>query len=113
MDVAVLYATLPVLGLYAGRLASYTSAVAATWWLNRHTTFSDMGSGKSKIREFGIYYLLMSFGGAVNYGCYSLMVSKLFTPGVEPFLGVAIGSLAGLVFNLVSSRYLLFRFKSD
>ncbi|MFV0477881.1 MAG: GtrA family protein [Parahaliea sp.] len=114
VDVTLLYASKALLGLYGGRLLSFSGAVLTTWLFNRSLTFADRRSGHSPGREFGSYFALMIIGGAVNYGVYALLVSATLTAGpIEPAWAVAAGSLAGMGVNLLSSRYLLFRFRVD
>ncbi len=114
VDAGLLYASKALLGLYLGRVLSFSGAVLITWLINRSLTFADRHSGKSPSEEFRHYFALMLFGGLVNYGIYALLVSaSLTTQPVVPLLAVAAGSLAGMVVNLLSSRYLLFRFHSN
>jgi len=48
-------------------------------------------------------------GGLVNYLVYATLVTFSATAHTHPVLGVAAGSLAGMVFNFTISKLLVFR----
>lgn len=109
VDSAVLYFGLYLLGLnlYSGRGLSYLVAASTTWALNRSYTFSGstrLGAG----REWGLFLIVNSLGGFVNYGIYAALVSSIGFFTEFPVLAVAIGSVMGLVFNFSLSRTLVF-----
>jgi putative flippase GtrA len=108
VDVAVLYLAAPWLGWYAARVLSFLAAATATWALNRRYAFGARRSGASPAREYLGYLLTMLGGAAVNYAVYVLTLHALRGPWV-PALGVALGSVAGLVLNFLSARFLVFR----
>ena len=85
----------------AARVASLAAAVTFTWWANRTLTF-EPGRGPSW-REFGAYVLSSLIGLAINYAVYSLAVAL----GAPLIASVAIGTIAGSVFNFVRYRVLL------
>lgn len=109
VDVAVLYALRAAVGPFYGRAASFFAAVVATWLVNRTLTFRGRHSGMSRSGEFAAYFSLMLVGGAVNYGTYTALVLGSSVVSRHLFLGVAAGSLAGMVVNFLTSRYLVFR----
>jgi putative flippase GtrA len=109
VDAAVLFLTLGILGPYLGRALSFLAAVAATWAINRRYAFADRASGNSLAVEFLSYLTAMLAGGLVNLGTYALIVGTLGSSGVILFAGVAAGSLAGMVVNLILARFLVFR----
>ncbi len=45
----------------------------------------------------------------LNYGTYALMVSTLSLAATYPYLGVAAGSIAGLVLNFTVPDFLVFQ----
>ncbi len=109
VDVAVLYALRDAIGPFYGRAVSFFGAVIATWLVNRSVTFRSRQSGLSLKKEFTAYFTLMLAGGAVNYAAYSVLVLGVALVREHLFLGVAVGSLAGMAVNFLTSRYLLFR----
>lgn len=108
-DATVLYALKGSMGLFAARAVSFLAAVLVTWIFNRAITFSHRQSGLKKGNEFAAYLLLMLVGGCVNYGVYAWLIMAYELVARHPILGVATGSLAGMLVNLASSRWLLFR----
>ena len=107
VDVSFLYLTVYAFGAgyYGSRVLSYLTAATITWYLNRRLTFAAMGS-KSRVREWGRFISLNLLGGAVNYAVYAVIVSLHRGSAVAPALGVALGSLAGMLVNFsVSKRY--------
>lgn len=111
VDAAVLYVMSGYIGLFYGRAVSFLSAVFVTWILNRRWTFCNHRSGMENKREFSLYLLLMLFGGAVNYGVYVWLVIAYPLVFQHPILGVAVGSLAGMIVNFSTSHFILFRHK--
>jgi putative flippase GtrA len=109
VDTAVLYLLKGLVGLYWGRLFSFLCAAATTWLLNRTFTFEGRSSGHGPMKEMAIYIGLMTLGGAVNYLVYAVLVSHFPLVAQIPVLGVAAGSLAGMVVNFITSRFFLFR----
>jgi putative flippase GtrA len=83
------------------RVASLAAAVTFTWWANRTLTF-EPGRAPSW-PEFRAYVLTSLVGMAINYGVYSLAVML----GAPLIAGVAIGTVAGSVFNFIRYRVLL------
>lgn len=110
VDAAVLHSLKGSLGLYGARLVSFVCAVFATWIVNRVITFKTRRSGYSAGKEFFLYVGLMLAGGFVNYAVYAMLIAKYSVVAMYPVWGVAAGSLVGMVINLCTSRFLLFRF---
>lgn len=110
VDTAALYVAIGLLGagLYGGRVISYLAAATVTWALNRRFTFEAQRSA-NRVAEWGRFLAANAVGGSVNYATYALLV--MFCPFVatNPVLGVAAGSIAGLIINFSLSRYLVFR----
>ena len=107
-DVAVLWLVLDHLGLYLGRVVSFMVAVTVTWVVNRHLAFYDRRA-TTWPREWLRYVAANSSGAVLNYGTYALMVFTLPLAASYPYLGVAAGSIAGLVFNFTASNFLVFQ----
>ena len=111
VDTVILYLLKDSFGLYLARLFSFLFAVAATWIFNRTITFRTQQSGHSKKMEFGIYLSLMMAGGTVNYATYAFLVAEYLTVASYPIIGIAVGSIAGMTINLVTSRFFLYRLR--
>lgn len=109
VDAAVLYLTKAQFGLYGGRAISFVCAASTTWLINRTLTFAGHNSGKPLLHEYLSYMFLMFGGGIVNYCAYAAGILVSSTVATHPIIGVAIGSLAGMTVNFVSSKFLLFR----
>jgi putative flippase GtrA len=95
-------------GLYLGRIVSFLCAATFTWLLNRTITFqaaSRQGMHYEWLRFLGAN----SLGGVLNFGVYSLLVAKFAAFAATPALGVAVGSLSGLLINFALSKGYVFR----
>ena len=97
-------------GYYGGRAISFLSAATTTWVLNRSFTFRrDASSAFAHPAAEWLSYLgLMLIGGVANYGAYALAIETSETVRAHAEIGVAIGSLAGMVINFWTSKYLIF-----
>ena len=94
-------------GLYVSRVFSYLAAATVTWWLNRNYTFSR-NKHANRSAEWIRFLLFNLGGGLVNYGVYSVMVAGYPLVAKHPVLGVAAGSLAGMVINYSLSSLFVF-----
>jgi len=93
---------------YSARVLSFLCAVTTTWLFNRRVTFAH-GSGLPLHREWMLYVGTQLGGFAVNYAVYALLVYSIDLVRAWPVLGVAAGSVAGLLVNFVAARRLVFR----
>ncbi len=96
------------LGLYASRLLSYLGAATTTWFANRHFTFHG-GANASARCQWGRFVWVNGLGGGINYGVYAALVASSDTFAIYPVGAVAIGSVAGVLFNFTASRQFVFR----
>ena len=92
---------------YAARVASFLAAASATWWLNRRFTFGVQRVATHA--EWMRYVSLMVLGAVVNYGAFAIAITWWGLARAQPWIGVAIGSVAGLGVNFATSRLLLAR----
>jgi len=113
VDTVILMLLKDPLGLYLARLCSFFCAVFVTWLINRTFTFGDYHSNHSRVKEFLIYLSLMLAGGSVNYLLYALLVYTYSVVAIYPVIAVAAGSVAGMLINLLTSKFVLFRFKKN
>jgi putative flippase GtrA len=90
------------------RLISFLCAVTTTWLFNRRFTFVSTRE-EGALREGARYLGAMLGGFGVNYAVYAALVIGFAQVRNWPVLGVAAGSIAGLIVNYVSSRYWVFR----
>ena len=109
VDAGVLMALSDGLGMnpYLGRVFSFLAAATTTWWLNRRFTFQV--TTRATRAEWVRYVSLMVLGAAVNYGAYAASIAWWELARANLWLGVAIGSIAGLGVNFTSSRALFAR----
>lgn len=108
VDSALLYLGLGMLGLgfYFARVFSWLGAASFTWYLNRRFTFRDFEG--SRVRQWLRFLAANSVGGVVNYSVYAALIASSGVVRQWPVLGVAAGSVAGLMFNFVVSRRYVF-----
>lgn len=92
-------------GPYVSRLVSFLCAVATTFAFNRRYTFATSAKHKG---QAGRYLIAMIGGFAVNYGLYAWLVHGVELVRAWPVIGVAAGSIAGLLVNYASSRFWVF-----
>jgi putative flippase GtrA len=93
---------------FTAQMVAFTLAVTVTWLLNRRFTFAHHAS-PNWVREWMHYVAANSVGAIVNNGVYAILVLSVALFSKEPVLAVAVGSLAGLLFNFTASRALVFR----
>jgi putative flippase GtrA len=109
VDTVVLYAALYLgLGLYAGRGVSYLAAVTFTWALNRRYTF-ERRENTELFGQWRRFALSQLSGAVINLGVYSSLVRMSPYCAVHPVIGVAAGSLMGLMVNYVAARRYVFK----
>jgi putative flippase GtrA len=109
VDASVLWVAIRCgLGLYGGRLVSYLAAVTATWALNRRYTFSRSRS-RNAFREWGSFVVSQLSGAAVNFIIYAAMAHFMPLVARYPVIGVAAGSLGGMVINFAVARAYVFK----
>lgn len=111
IDTSILYLAVFFFGLnpFAGRIVSYLTTATTTWKLNRTYTFTSNASKSVAHREWAHYVTVNALGGAINYTVYALSI--LYSAAVREHLviGVAAGSVAGLIFNFTLSKWWIFR----
>ena len=105
VDSAVYLGASLAAGPLASRFTSFTAAVVFTYVFNRWFTFEN--PRKASVVEFAKYYASMVLGGAVNIGIFYAAVTLSPLVAKFPVAGIALGSVAGLVVNFLTSRMLL------
>ncbi len=91
---------------YVARIASFLAAASTTWFMNRRFTFEVRH--KPTRAEWLRYLGFMVLGATVNYAAFAFCIAFWTLADAQPWLGVAVGSVAGLGVNFASSG-LLFR----
>jgi putative flippase GtrA len=118
VDMGALFIAIDLIGLgyIAGRVVSYLAAATFTWACNRTITFASRGS-ESAVAQWARFLVVNSAGGAVNFAVYVFVVATLRgnsalpaeTWPFVPYVGVALGSISGLVVNFTLSKRFVFR----
>ena len=108
IDAGILQFLVSVFGAnpYLARVISFLVAASATWLMNRRYTFDVEHAATHS--EWVRYVTLMVLGSLVNYGAFAISITSWDLARAQPWLGVAVGSVAGLGINFMTSR-LLFR----
>lgn len=97
---------------YIARLFSFLCAATSTWLFNRRYTFPDRG-GHTLFGEWTRYMTAMSFGFALNYATYALVVFYSSFVHAWPSIAVAAGSLPGSLINFTGARQWAFPRERD
>ena len=109
VDAGVLYlASALGAGWYVGRAISFLCAVLVTWQFNRRYTFPG-AAPRPSWAEWWKYLAAMALGGAVNLGAYAATLALAPASVWTPLLGVAIGSVAGMLVNFTTSKAWVFK----
>ena len=107
VDLAILSLSLALgAGPLLARACSFSCAVTFTWYANRRLTFKSKDANWG--REWFRFVLANSGGGIVNLSVYSLTI-WLNTADWSPYLGLVMGSFAGLTINYLASRFWAFK----
>jgi putative flippase GtrA len=94
--------------LISAKLLGFAVAVTITWIINRNLTFAAHAS-HNKLKEWGQYVVANSAGGIANNLAYVIAIFQLAWLAKHPVFAVALGSLVGMVFNFIASRWWVFR----
>ena len=114
VDAAILWLMLTGFGLdrYTGRVPSYIAAATVTWALNRRFTFQSTGQDSctgSLFRQW-LKFLTANLSGLVaNFATYTACVTFVPIAIQYPLLGLIPASIAGLIFNFLASKHLVFK----
>lgn len=102
------------MGPLAGRILSFAAAAGLTWWLNRQFTFRQSGAPSGGLRaELQLYLGASALGALINYLAFAVAVLAVPLFRDVPPLAVAVGSLAGAVFNYLAYSRFVFRAGRD
>ncbi|MBL6455928.1 GtrA family protein [Belnapia sp. T6] len=97
-------------GPWFGRVLSYVAAASTTYALNRAWTFrsAPRASGRAAARQWALFLAVNLIGFVFNYGTYAALLATVPLVAAHPVLGVAAGSLAGMVANFFVTRRFVF-----
>lgn len=95
------------IGPILAQVIAFSLAVTTTWLINRHWTFAEHASA-NWLHELTRYVAANSIGAAVNNSVYFLLVFTVDIFLQNPVLAVASGSVAGMIFNFISSKFFVF-----
>lgn len=87
---------------------AFAPAVTFTWWGNRTFTFREHASTglRATLHEWARFVVTNGLGAIVNYAVYAALIHWT---GVNAFVALAAGVLAGLVFNFTLSKRVVFK----
>ena len=107
VNAGMVEALAPAMGPIWAQVLAFPVAVTVTWWLNRRYTFG--ASHRAIHQEWLRYVLANALGWVVNNGAYVWMIFSIPLAYKHPALAVAVGSLAGMVFNFAMTRHIVFK----
>jgi putative flippase GtrA len=110
---AALYLAIHVLGsnAYAAGVVAFLITVTFTWFGNRILTFAGEaahGTG-GIVAEWAKFVAANALGFAANYIVYASLLRFAPAPVNSPYIALAFGTLAGLIFNFTLSKRFVFR----
>lgn len=108
IDASVLLALLAAhAGVLSARAFSYLIAASCTWLLHRRWTFQDRSNDRA--RQWAHFIAMGSFGGAVNYGVYAILVLYVRDAApIYPAFAAGVGAICGLAINFLISKNVVF-----
>jgi putative flippase GtrA len=107
VNAGMVEALAPAMGPICAQVLAFPVAVTVTWWLNRRYTFG--ASHRAIHHEWLRFVLANALGWVVNNGAYVWMIFSMPLAYKHPALAVAVGSLAGMVFNFAMTRQFVFQ----
>lgn len=110
VDAGVLTALVRGLGWgpWEGRFVSFPLAVTSTWLLNRRYAFRGTGHGDQRV-EYAAYWAIQLAGAVVNFAIFGLCLHWAPALAAWPFVPVALGGLAAMLFNFTVARSTVYR----
>lgn len=110
VDAGVLTALVRGLGWgpWEGRFVSFPLAVTSTWFLNRRYAFRGTGHGDQRV-EYAAYWAIQLAGAVVNFAIFGLCLHWAPALAAWPFVPVALGGLAAMLFNFTVARSTVYR----
>ena len=100
--------------IYFSRLFAFLIAAFTTWMLNRFYTFEiDFSINKSskfsaKLGEYIKYLYSTMLGFGINFSVFTYYISN-YQNDVDIYIGVILGSMAGLLFNFSILKFVIYK----
>jgi putative flippase GtrA len=109
VDAGLTQAWVSLAGLdpWSARALAFPVAVTCTWLFNRHFTFRPQRP-LSLPREWLLYVGTQLGGLSINLLTYAVLVALVPLVARWPVLGVAAGSVAGLLVNFLGAKHVAF-----
>ena len=107
-DTLVVYATAPLVGLYAAGVISYIIAGSINWLLNRLWTYRHVAHGAMH-RQAMMFLLVNSVGFVLNRGVYFTLIATQPFCRAYPVVPIAAGGVCAMFVNFFLSRRLVFK----
>ncbi len=97
------------------RSISFTCATLVTWVLNRVFTFSRQAAREpiKRRKEYFSYIAVQIVGAILNFIVFLAVIKWRPSMQLIPVIPLAIGAVAGLVFNFLMSRRFVFLGQGD
>jgi putative flippase GtrA len=113
VNAAALYVALNIFhaSRHAAWFIAFIPAVTFTWWGNRNLTFHEHKSRTmmATFHEWLRFVVTNGFGALVNYLTYEVLMGWAPFPLNNPYVALAAGVLAGMMFNFTLSKKLVFK----
>jgi|ERR1700687_3175323 len=109
VDASLVYVLRGLLGLYGAGIAAYVGGSILTWMLNRSWTFRTRTKTEPSFQQWLTYLTASSAGFVLNRGAFFAAITCSTFIAEHPIIGVAIGSIAGLMLNFTLNRAVVFR----
>jgi len=96
---------------YLARIVSYLFAVTFTWHFNKKITFGHVSHPSGAINiilEWLKFLYTQSFGFAINYSVFSVLVTFTSFFKEMPILAIAFATIPSLFINFLSAKFLVF-----
>jgi putative flippase GtrA len=96
---------------YAAGVFAFAVTVTYTWMGNRLFTFRDKAAhgARAMLQEWVKFVGANTVGFVVNYSTYVALITFAHAPFNNPYIALACGTIAGMLFNFTLSERLVFR----
>ncbi|NDV87918.1 hypothetical protein GTW51_14525 [Aurantimonas aggregata] len=106
INALIVHLVVPTIGPIWAQAIAFPVAVTATWFLNRRYTFDR--SHKGWLAEWAQYVGANILGWLATNLAYLILILSMSYFYDRPLFALAVGAAAGMGFNFVASRRLVF-----